>query len=255
MRKMIFGFKKKIRKNNFDINIDFDVYRSYQRADADDYVSLTPTGWELLFSEVLSPIIEKELGLKYLGGYTWADEYYNHRRKVLRLFLINQAYATFQWGWNFDFVPKQSGSRLVYARTDKSVYPHIFEMSEDFYNNTKNRKRTIISAFGGSLDSYQESIVKMAQSYIDAFYYLLPLIQSYYQRTDTYDMILRNIDFLYGNGYFSIMIDNLLVTKVFIEYHLKWYDAAIKHFDELDFENDDIKNVYLKALKKLDDMN
>lgn len=247
------GFKKKVRKNDFDIKIDFDLYRSYQRADEEDSVSLTSTGWKLLFSEVLSPIIEKELGLKYLGGYTWAGEYYNHRRKVLNLFLINQAFATFQWGWNFDFVPKQSGKRLVYARTDKSIYAHIFEMSEDFYKSTKNRNRTIISSFGGSLDSYQDSIVEMAQSYIDAFCYLLPLIKDYYQRTDTYDMILQNIDSLYSNDYFRFMIRNLLVTKVFIEYHLKWYDLAMKHFDTLDFENDDIKNMYLKALKKLDD--
>lgn len=251
---MLFGFKKKVRKNDSDIKIDFDMYRNYQCADAVDYVSLTPTGWKMLFSEVLSPIIEKELGLKYLGGYTWAGEYYNHRRKVLKLFLINRAYATFQWGWNFDFVPKQSGNRLVYARTDKSVGLHIFEMSEDFYNHTKNRGKTIISSFGGKTNCYQDSIVKMAQSYVDAFYYLLPLIKEYYQRTDTYDMILRNMDALYDNMYFRTMTDNLLVTKVFVEYYLKWYDVAMKHFNALGFEDDDIKDKYLKALKKLDDM-
>lgn len=52
---------------------------------------------------------------------------------MLSFFRINDSYATFRWGWNFDFVPRiVSEGRLVWARTDKSIYTHIYEVSEDF---------------------------------------------------------------------------------------------------------------------------
>ncbi len=70
--------------------------------------------------------------MRYLGNGYWGSEFQNHCRKVIRLFSVNSAYATLCWGYNFDFIPKISGNRLLYAKTDKSVCAHIFEVSADF---------------------------------------------------------------------------------------------------------------------------
>lgn len=61
----------------------------------------------------LSAIIEKELDMKQIGDFVWATEYQNGVRKALSFFRINDAYATFQWGWNFEFIPKCSGCKVV----------------------------------------------------------------------------------------------------------------------------------------------
>ena len=43
-------------------------------------------GWIMLLDEVFSPLIDKELGMRYLGNRIWADDYCAHRRRVLSLF-------------------------------------------------------------------------------------------------------------------------------------------------------------------------
>ena len=47
---------------------------------------LNVAGWNMLLDEVLSPLVEKELGMHYLGNRIWADDYSEHRRRVLSLF-------------------------------------------------------------------------------------------------------------------------------------------------------------------------
>lgn len=246
-------FKNKRYSHISEIN--FDDFKQYQFSDNDSNVSLTPTGWKILIDKALSPIIEKELGMTYLGNCYWADSFHNHRRRVLSLFYINNAFATFKWGWNFDFIPKKSGKRLVYAKTEKSVYSHIFEMSEDFYDNTKNRKHTIISAYGGKISDYNSSITAMCKSYVDAFYFLLPLIKKYYSATNTYENILQNIERNLKNEYLKIMNYEMLVVKVFFEYAFGNRDIALAHLANIHFLDDDIKNKYQNALSKLDDIN
>lgn len=232
--------------------IDFDNFKQHQFSDNDKTISLTPTGWKLLVDKALSPIIEKELGMTYLGNCCWTDSFNNHRRRVISLFYINNAFATFKWGWNFDFIPKKSGKRLVYARTDKSVYSHIFEMSKDFYDNTKNRKNTVISAYGGKISNYNYSLTAMCKSYVDAFYYLLPLIKTYYTLTDTYENTLQNIEHNLENGYLKTINYEMPIARVFIEYASGNRSNALMHFDEIEFSDYDVKNKYLGALNKLD---
>lgn len=74
--------------------------------------------------------------MRQIGDYIRANEYEEGKRRVLSFFGINDTYATLQWGWNFDFVPK--GTDAVWARTDKSIYTHIFEVSPDFYKSEHN---------------------------------------------------------------------------------------------------------------------
>lgn len=242
------------RKRYGHINrIDFDSFRSFQYSGSDRDIYLTPTGWKILIDKVLSPVIEKELGMTYLGNGYWADSFNNHRRRVLSLFYINNAFATFKWGWNFDFVPGKSGKRLVYARTDKCVYSHIFEMSSDFYNNTEKRKHTIIGAYGGEISHYNASMNAMCKSYVDAFYFLLPLIRDYYKKTDSYNNTLKCIEHNLENDYLKIINYDMTVARVFIEYASGNCKSALSHFEDIGFTDDDIKNKYLRALHKLDD--
>ncbi|MDE6110929.1 MAG: hypothetical protein K2F65_03315, partial [Eubacterium sp.] len=97
-------------------------------------VNLSSAGWKFLIKETLTPIIEKELNMKQISDYVWASDYEDGKRKVLSFFLINDAFATLKWGWNFNFIPKIVGNKAVLARTDKSIYTHTFEVSPDFYD-------------------------------------------------------------------------------------------------------------------------
>ncbi|MCZ7695258.1 hypothetical protein, partial [Mediterraneibacter gnavus] len=63
-------------------------------------LDLSAEGWKLLVKENLSPIIEKELDMTQIDDFVWATEYKNGMRKMLSFFRINDAYATFKWGWN-----------------------------------------------------------------------------------------------------------------------------------------------------------
>lgn len=119
------------------------------------HFELTATQWKALVREHLTPIIEKELQVKQIADFVWASEYNSlGMRKVISFFYLNNAYATFKWGWNFEFIPKCCGSKVVWARTDKSIYTHVYELSKDFYNsdgtNRKKREaydRTIVSRY------------------------------------------------------------------------------------------------------------
>ena len=40
-----------------------------KQGEGPDTLFLTPTEWKALMDQVLSPLMERELGLTYLGGY------------------------------------------------------------------------------------------------------------------------------------------------------------------------------------------
>ena len=241
--------------------MDYTKYKNYivkpfpGTAESDDF-TLTPTGWKILVDESVSELIEKELGMRYLGGYIWASEYENHRRKVVKLFLVNQSYATFQWGWNFDFIPKPSGKKLMNTRTDKSIYSHLFEVSVDFYRGTKNREKTILSANGNSIAQFEQSITEMAESYRKAFRYVLPTIKHFYNETNTYDKILGNIEKKLNspNRYFRFINHEMGMVKIFIEYFIGKENLAYENFAQLEFSSEELRALWLSKLKKVQEI-
>ena len=114
--------------------MEFDKYKDYliscwmpEHEAEHSTRHLMVAGWNMLLDEVFSPLIEKELGMRYIGNRVWVDDYSKHRRKVLSLFQQTDLDGSFRWGWNYDFVPKISGGKAVYVRTDKSVFTHFFE--------------------------------------------------------------------------------------------------------------------------------
>ncbi|MDE6412554.1 MAG: hypothetical protein K2K42_01465 [Eubacterium sp.] len=209
---------------------------------------LTSAEWKLLIKENLTPIIEKELQMKQLSDYVWASDYEDGKRKVLSFFFINDAFATFKWGWNFDFIPKISGNKAVWARTDKSIHTHIFEVSPDFENtdqeNRAVRDKTIISRY----DLYKEGLEKKIRHYKEVLYFLLPLINAYYSATDSYEKILNRIDMNMESTYYQLLRAVSLIPKAFIEERMGKHKEALEDFNNAYFDNEKIKDEYYKKL-------
>ncbi|MDE7206983.1 MAG: hypothetical protein K2N90_07490 [Lachnospiraceae bacterium] len=233
-------------------------------------LNLSAAGWKLLIRENLTPLIEEKLQMKQIGDYVWASGYEDGRRKVLSFFKINDAYATFRWGWNFDFVPRiMKGNRIVWSRTDKSIYTHIFELSEDFSGyavvsktqNARNRQRnhffnrfriiagktqnarekTIISRYGIDVKNPEKGLQEKIKQHKEVFLYLLPLIQEYYQETASYGDILTRIEHDMQINYYRLINSDSMIVYPFIEKHMGMLEKALCDFEMLSFVDEQVK--------------
>ncbi|MBD5470080.1 MAG: hypothetical protein HDR19_02880 [Lachnospiraceae bacterium] len=227
-------------------------------------LDLSAEGWKLLIRENLTPLIEEKLQMRQIDDYIWASEYADGRRKVLSLFKINDAFATFQWGWNFDFVPRiTSGNRIVWARTDKSVYTHIFELSEDFsgyavpkkekknhsfkslfvVRNKKQNARdmTIISRYGIVIKNLEKALNERIKQHKSVFLHLLPLIMEYYEATATYEEILIRIEQDMQINYYRLINSDSMIVYPFIEKHMGMREKALRDFEAISFADEKIK--------------
>jgi len=178
--------------------MDFEKYKEYlisfwmPEYEAQHSIrELMAAGWNILLNEVFSPLIEKELGMRYLGNRIWADDYSEHRRRVLSLFQPTDLGGCFKWGWNYDFVPKMVGGKAVYVRTDKSIFPHFFENAFENHNKEDERFKKSQDMFFDrctiDIADYEESMKKKVKQHTDAFYKTLPLIRTFYEETSTYE--------------------------------------------------------------------
>ena len=233
-----------------------------------------------MIKENLSPLIAEKLQMTQIGDYIWASEYEDGRRKVLSLFKINDAYATFQWGWNFEFVPRiTSGKRIVWARTDKSIYSHIFEVSEDFsgyaptsqMQNTKKfqkknlknllytltnkkqtaREMTIISRYGIDIKNLEKGLKERIKQHKAVILYLLPLIMEYYQETATYEGILTRIEQNMQCNYYRLLNGDCIIAYPFIEKHMGMTEKALRDFDAIPFADETMKEKIFRIFNRL----
>ena len=238
-------------------------------------LDLSAKGWKLLIRENLTPLIEEKLQMKQIGDYIWASEYEDGRRKVLSFFKINDAFATFQWGWNFDFVPRiTQGKRIVWARTDKSVYTHIFEVSEDFsgyavpkkeqnhffkslfaVRNKKQRARdmTIISRYGIEIKNLEKGLKERIKQHKSVFLYLLPLIMEYYDATATYEEILVRIEQDMQINYYRFINSDSMIVYPFIEKRIGMQEKALRDFEALPFADEKIKAKVFDIFNRLEE--
>ena len=212
------------------------------------HLSLSAEGWKLLIRENLTPIIENELHMKQINDYTWADEYRDGKRRVLSFFFAtSDMSATFKWGWNFDFVPKYSGGKIVWARTDKSIYTHIFEVFPENYQGKKDK----IMMSRGIIDikNLEMRLDERISQHKYVFYRLLPFMTEYYSSVDSYEQILKRIDHDMENSYYRLINGACMwVTKVFIEKRMGMQEKAMQDFEELNFGSEKAKDAYLKKL-------
>lgn len=239
--------------NLFRTKKDFNIYKNYlcKTELKNKYIELNYEGWKMLLDEAISEIVEKELDMKYLGNGTWATDYNNYCRKVLQLFLINKKYATFKWGWCFDFIPKKKGKKLIYIKSDNQIDSHIFEVSSDFYKNTVNRRKTIISNYREKLNSFEETILIMKENYKEVIIFLLPIIKKYYENTNNYQGIINDIQNKLNNNYYCAINPEMKIVKVYINAFLGKKDEAIKELKNINFENEIIKEEYFTKLADL----
>lgn len=242
-------------------------------------LNLSAAGWKLLIRENLTPLIEEKLQMRQISDYIWASEYEDGRRKVLSLFKINDAYATFQWGWNFDFVPRITrGKQIGWAKTDKSVYTHIFELSEDFSGYAVNsqiqnarkrqrnnfikrffamadkeenaREKTIISRYGIDVKNLEKGLQEKIKQHKEVFFYLLPLIEEYYQETATYEDILIRIEQDMQINYYRFINSDSMLAYPFIEKRIGMQEKALRDFESLSFADEKIKAKVFDAFNR-----
>ncbi|MDE6232237.1 MAG: hypothetical protein K2M60_02655 [Lachnospiraceae bacterium] len=224
------------------------------------HLNLTAEGWKMLIRENLTPIIEDKLQMKQINDYIWADAYQNGKRRVLSFFLLNDASATFKWGWNFDFIPKKySGGKMVWARTDKSIYTHIYEVSPDFYNSEligkcTARDKIIMSRHSVDIKNLEKGLEDKITHHKEVFYHLLPLMKEYYCSTDSYEQLLKRIDYDMENSYYRFIGAVSLLPKAFIEKRMGLQEKAMQDFEEIEFRNEKIKNTYLKKFLSLEEV-
>lgn len=218
------------------------------------HLDLNIEGWKLLIGENLTPMIEDKLQMRQIGDYIWADDYENGKRRVLSFFKINDAYATFQWGWNFDFVPRTLGGKAVWARTDKTVYPHIFELSPDFYDTEddlagkkkKARDKTIVSRYRIDIKNPEKGLTEKIKQHQKVFCHLLPLMMEYYYATASYEGILKKIDENMKNSYYRFINSDSLISQAFIEKRMGMQEKALCDFEKIPFSNESIREEYFK---------
>ena len=219
---------------------------------------LSADGWKLLIRENITPLIEQKLQMFQLGDYIWADEYDDGKRRVLSFFKINDAYATLQWGWNFDFVPK--GTNAVWARTDKSIYTHIFEVSPAFYDPERDRiqakhearKNTVIGRYDIDARNPERALHDKINQHKETFLRLLPLMIEYYRITPTYEDIIKRIDYNMKDAWYRfINSGDLMISKVFIEKRMGLQNQAQQDFEKILFSDEKIKDAYLKKFNRI----
>lgn len=232
-------------KENFGIYKNYICKLSQQES---KNIDLNFEGWKMLIDESITEIVEDKLQMKYLGNGIWATDYDNHCRKMLELFIINNKYATFKWGWNFDFMPIEKNKKLVYAKNDKQAKLHIFEVSTDFYKNTPNREKTIVSSLGKELLNFDKTILEMKKSYVNAINYLLPIIKKYYENTGSYKKIIEDIENKLTNNYYSFINPEMKVVKVYIKAFLGNKEESKRELETISFKNEEIKKEYLLYL-------
>ena len=223
--------------------------------------TLLAEGWKLLIKENITPMIEERLQMRQIGDYVWADEYEDGRRRVLSFFKVNDAYATFQWGWNFDFVPH--GNKASWARTDKSIYTHIYEVSPDFYSGVQDfskarreaRNKIIMGRYFKdhiiSRNPENGGLADMINHHESVLLHVLPFITEYYRSTDSYEGILRRIELNADNGYYCFINPQMFIAQAFIEKRMRLPEKAQQDFNNLRFPSEDIKNLYTKKFNQL----
>lgn len=224
--------------------------------------TLLAEGWKLLIKENITPMIEDRLQLRQIGDYVWADEYADGRRRVLSFFKVNDAYATFQWGWNFDFVPK--GAKAVWARTDKSIYTHIYEVSPDFYSggpeitkeSRRARDRIIMGRHCVNGEWHRKPLDNgclqdMINHHENVFLHVLPLITEYYRATASYEGILKRIELNANDGYYCFINPEMFIAQAFIEKRMGFSEKAQHDFNHLIFPDEGVRALYLNKFNLL----
>jgi len=234
-----------------------DTYKSQPPA----FVDLTHTEFKELLDLELTPVM-RERGLTYDGRYTWYGEMNNSMRKSISAYLLKSG-AIFRWAITFDFIPWVSGNRLVYSRTEKNIFAHLYEYPHDFYAASESweAQERWANSTCRMTQMALDGIQKIIDSIHTAFAHDLKWFDKWHSEFNTIDDALRMVNAkIMPHG--ELMYYNFYPSPVYIKAFLlaatdnKEEGRCLlqRHFEHEHIYlswSDDIKN---KLLKKLDDV-
>ena len=232
----MFG-KKKLDVGKYE---EYKEYMIQEEYDGRVWITLKAQGWTKLIHEMLDERIKSDFGLSPIKERWWANEYDDGRRKVITLFLVNDMFATIQWGWNFDYIPKITGNKCVWARTDKTIFAHTFRLSEEFVHGGEdgNRRKSV---FGRLSFTKPEEFSKIVNEIDKAYSFVKKDIKAYYERTKGYDGMLSELEEICDDKYYCFLHPQNYLVKIGVEKHMGKTEKAVKQLKESEYPNEELK--------------
>ncbi|MFJ8243848.1 hypothetical protein [Peribacillus asahii] len=168
-----------------------------------------------LLNEVVTPFLTP-LGLKWRGDYFWIGEYNNSIRKVVTYTPSKGGKGWLSYGVCLDFVPLQSGNKLRYFRTEKSVTEHIWvvgkqEISQWTDDNVKD-----------SISKAIKSDIRDMESWVKKIDSLQELRKFVYLQIKREDIYVRSPSPLYVQAFIEAKLGNVDKGKDLLEEYLSW---------------------------------
>jgi len=230
----------------------YDSLKEYISGDGNSF-TLRAEGWTKLLHSLFDGPLAADLGLRPVKDRVWADDYRDGKRRVVSLFPVNDTFSTLKWGWNFEFIPRQSGKKLIWCRTDRSIYAHTFRVSEDFYKNVvPGRKRP--SVFGRSVlpgSNDEAGFQHLVAEHLDAMAVIRDEMRSYYERTSDYAGLLAELGAITCEKYYNFIWPENQIVRPFIEKYLGMDEKAEDDFLKIAFKDDAIRKEYYQRFRDL----
>ena len=213
---------------------EYKEYMDFSEYEGAGWITLRAAGWTKLIHEMLDSRFLADLNLKPIKERCWASDYDDGRRKVISLFLINDMYATIKWGWNFSYIPRISGNKCTWARTDKSIYIHTFRLSERFINGSNDHEGYEKVVFGRtSVSKPEEFINRIVQDIDTAYQFVKKDMKSYYEKTATYDGMLSELENICENLYYSFVHPENYLVRIGVENYMGKKEKALEKFEKM----------------------
>lgn len=198
--------------------------------------------------EHLSPKLEKEFHMQYLGNYKWCGPWENGVRKILQLFLLKGDSAIFEWGYNYSFLPIIKSGKLIYQRTDKTVAAQLRDMPESFIN-FKDWKPFCIPMHANCEDKLTDQIEAVLSR-------TFPIVKNWYERTATLEDMIKEADLQINHrNYYSFFSPSQQYIKAFLLAANGQNDEASKVLEASDEYQEAGEDICQKLMKKLTELN
>ncbi len=203
--------------------------------------------WTEIIHDVLDDRMAEDFGLMPIKERCWASAYDNERRRVISLFMLNDMSATIKWGWNFAYIPRISGNKCVWARTDKSIYAHTFRLSEEFINGgaTPGKRKSL---FGRDGLNNSEGFGRIIEEIETAYKFVNDDIKTYFDKTDTDAGMLAELENICEQRYYRFIHPENRLVKICLENRMGQSEKARDEFEKVAFESEKLKADYGKRI-------
>ena len=204
--------------------------------------------WTEIIHDVLDVRMAEDFGLMPIKERCWANSYDdNERRRVISLFMLNDMSATIKWGWNFAYIPRISGNKCVWARTDKSIYAHTFRLSEEFINGgaTPGKRKSV---FGRDGLNNSEGLGRIIEEIETAYKFVNDDIKTYFDKTGTDAGMLAELENICEQRYYRFIHPENRLIKICLENRMGQSEKAIDEFEKVAFESEKLKADYGKRI-------